>query len=187
VGSKDRCLEAGMNDYVSKPVRLADVEAVLERYFASRPASAGEVREPKAAPSAQPEPAPTFSKPAPASSEPIVDEEMIDELRTMEIPGESDTLLALINIFKRNGEAELDRLQKAIAAGQIREVNRVAHKLKGSCGNFGARKMFSICHRLETEAANQHIENAVQLCQEIRTAFDELNAALHRIHSGTKN
>jgi PAS domain S-box-containing protein len=174
VGSRDRCLEAGMDDYISKPVRLSDVEAALDRYMSANPASG-------ASPDAQSQPG---ASPTPPPEE-VVNDDMLDEMRQMEIPGETDPLGFLIGVFKRNGEAELQRLRDAIQERRARDVNRVAHKLKGSCGNFGAKKMFSICHKLELAGGADKLDEAPALMARVESAFHELVASLEARHPKT--
>ena len=170
-GSKDRCLATGMNDYLSKPVRLGDVESAFERYFSHTTAKWGvQSGEWKTLPPTLHSALPTLHSP----SLPVLSEEMIEELRGMEIPGEANALAVLINVFKLNGELDLQKLAVAAASGQARDVNRLAHKLKGSCGNFGAKKMFALCHRLEQAGAAQQLNEAPVLLEHVRSAFLEL-------------
>lgn len=123
---------------------------------------------------------PTGPGPAPPSNTGVVDPDVIRELRQMEIPGEPDALAALVKVFKTNAETDLVKLRTAVASLNARDVNRLAHKLKGSCGNFGAKKMAALCQILEKAGYDQKLEEAPVLFEKIEAACVELIDCLTR-------
>jgi CheY-like chemotaxis protein len=119
-GDRERCLEAGMDDYLSKPLRSETLDEVLERWIEA-PA------------------------PAPAAIEPLIDEARMRTFRD-DYPDIVDQLLEL---FLSSTPPLLDELRTAADAGDHDELRRAAHKLKGSCQNIGATFMATLCRTLE--------------------------------------
>ena len=126
---RQRCLEAGMDDHLAKPLRAADLQRVLDRHLqAARPA--GE---------------PTPESHLQASFD------YAAALREVE-----PELLQFIGLaFVRNCPVEFDRLRQAIAAAQAADFERTAHSLKGLFQGFGAKPLAQACAALERLAAAQ--------------------------------
>ena len=125
-GDRERCLEAGMDDYLSKPLRSEVLDEVLERWIA--PAG-----------------------PAPAAVEALIDEARIGSFRE-DYP---DIVDRLLDLFLDSTPPLLDELRVAADAGDHDELKRAAHKLKGSCQNIGATFMATLCRSIETAESGQ--------------------------------
>jgi CheY-like chemotaxis protein len=129
-GDRERCLAAGMDDYLSKPMRPDALDAVLERSLGARPAAGAPA-------------------PAPAAVEALVDEARVRGFRE-DYPEIADRLL---DLFAEATPPILADLRDAVAGGDAERVRRAAHKLKGSCQNIGATFMATLCVELETDAS----------------------------------
>ena len=119
-GDRERCLEDGMDDYLSKPLRSDVLDEVLGRWIAPAP--------------------------EPAAIEALIDEARMRSFRD-DYPDIVDRLLEL---FLDSTPPLLDELQAAADAGDGDELRRAAHKLKGSCQNIGATFMATLCRSIET-------------------------------------
>jgi len=119
--SEDRelCLAAGMDDYVSKPVRTADLAEVLER-------------------------AP-FSAPEPLA----VDPGNIAQLRGLFGEDDQDHFRRLVALFREDAPQSLAEMDAAAARGDGRSIMRLAHSVKGSAAYFGARPFQELCGKME--------------------------------------
>jgi CheY-like chemotaxis protein len=130
-GDRERCIEAGMDDYVSKPVSPEAFEEVLTRWI--RPHGP----QPRASSS---------SAPSEKTNGPL-DEEIIDGLLKID---EDGTLMdELVETFLRLAPARLAALEKAAEDGTAAPLERAAHSFLGSCGNLGCRRMADLCAKLE--------------------------------------
>ena len=116
-GDRDRCLEAGMNGYLSKPIDRAKLFAVVE----------GEDDAPVAAPAATPAPPPEAETPA------IDVPELLQRLG-----GDADLARDVVDLFRLDWPTSLARLRAALEAGDAGAVQRAAHSLKGAAGNLSA-------------------------------------------------
>ena len=130
VGDKEKCLEAGMNDFIAKPIDVAQLFATLARWIAPR-------RDPDAAASGGTAAAPEAPAARPQQAlAPIAGLKMEAALRR--VGGNLDLMRKLLGRFV---ETQLDahsRIVAALEAGDLDAATRDAHTLKGLAGNIGA-------------------------------------------------
>lgn len=108
----------------------------------------------------------------------ILDPAVLETLRQLTMPGEPDVLGEVLTVFLRETPARVERLRNAWAAGDIEQMQRAAHSLKGSAGNIGARAMFTVCKTLnETGDA----EAARPLIEALGAEYGKVEAEIHRL------
>lgn len=133
-GDREKCLKAGMDDYISKPVRLEVLSQALNRWGqdAPPPASASRVA-----------PVPV------AETETVLDRAILDSLRelTADSPG---GLRAIVVEFLGNAEGLIRDIEAAADRRDNEAIKRAAHTLKGSSGSMGAHSLQKFCARLES-------------------------------------
>jgi CheY-like chemotaxis protein/HPt (histidine-containing phosphotransfer) domain-containing protein len=121
-GDRERCLTAGMDDYLSKPLRPEALDAVLERWLGLAPAAGAEAAD-----------------------------RLIDAARMRTFRDDyPDIVDQLVDLFVQSTPPLLGELRAALDGDDRDELRRAAHKLKGSCQNIGATFMATLCHSLET-------------------------------------
>jgi two-component system sensor histidine kinase/response regulator len=136
-GDRERCLQAGMDDYISKPLRPDQLDAVLERWL-GRAAPAG------------------VDADASGNGTGLIDTGRVRRFKA-DYPQIVDRLVAL---FADVTPPLLEQLSNSVHAGDHDGVRRLAHKLKGSCQNVGAARMAALCRALEEPdgRATRHAE-----------------------------
>jgi signal transduction histidine kinase/DNA-binding response OmpR family regulator len=136
-GDREKALEAGMDDYLPKPVKTEVLEEVLERWVSKANEDKASVFEAGEASVGQ------------NSEEEPLDRSVLASLRELQEEGEPDILEELMGLFLSDAPPQLAALREAVEAGDARSVERVAHDLKGSSGNMGAVGIEAICAELE--------------------------------------
>ncbi len=160
--ARAKSLAAGMNDYVSKPINADELAAVLEKWT-----SASRLR-----------PIAEFDPPPP-SREPL-DAAALGNLRELETttPG---LLKNITKLFLEETPKGLERLKVAVSAEDAALSARLAHAMKGSAGNLGARGMAAICAEVEAHAKAGDFESAPNRVRELDREFDRVRSALHAL------
>ena len=129
VGDRDRCMETGMDDYLSKPARFDDLASALGHCPASRRASGGDARH---------------------SRDDVVCREKISSFRQLEEESGTTVLVSVIDLFIERTPPMFKDVRRAILSNDITRIARLGHTIKGSCSNFGAQRMKAACERLES-------------------------------------
>nr|WP_295374552.1 ATP-binding protein [Pseudoxanthomonas sp.] len=146
-GDRQRCLDAGMDDYLAKPVTREQLEACLQRWLPGHVAVAAP-RHPEPA-SVKPIPADAAAAARAATPTfPVLDHSMLEELR--EIAG--DETVRIISLFLEDAPRLIAALEKAAAVPDLDAMRDAAHTLKSSSANVGAMALSAAAKRVELGA-----------------------------------
>ncbi|MFK7822841.1 MAG: Hpt domain-containing protein [Oligoflexales bacterium] len=104
----------------------------------------------------------------------IIDESQLEALRELNEPGEDDIVTELIDIFISHSPQTLDLLKESILKQDRQNINKLAHKLKGSCSNLGAELMRNHCQFLEENAETLDWEEVNNRSEEIEKAYHQV-------------
>jgi len=156
-GDRERCLEAGMDGYVSKPVQLADLESALtathrEGSRQSAPEEDG------------------------AETEPL-DTSQLDLLRNLSTKDGKDLLGSLIRSFVETSASDLASARQHAEAGRWSEVQQSAHHLKGGSAALGARRVASLCAAIEERVRTRCTDEIGPLLDQLGLELDGARAA----------
>jgi two-component system sensor histidine kinase/response regulator len=161
-GDREKALEAGMDDYLAKPVNLEQLEKVLARWV-----SRGEKTDQGAY-------AAEAADAWPAASGPSIDHSVLDGLRDLQEEGEPDIISELIGLFLADVPPHLVALREAVQSGDILSVERTAHTLKGSSGNMGVVRMAAICAELEGIGRSETLAGAPVWIHRLEEEFERV-------------
>ena len=152
-GDREKTIEAGMDDYVSKPVKPGDLGAVLERWVLA--ADPGMVR-----------------KEAP------IDRDVLARLRGLQDEDEADIVAELAGMFLEDARSGLQTVEEALHKGDAPTIETVAHKLKGGSGNLGAGGLVGLFTRLEDMGASGDLSVGFELLERLREELGKVDLAL---------
>ena len=165
---RKQCLEAGMNDFISKPIRAPGLLQALQRHRA--------YRDNESLPSAAPAPA---TKPeVPATRAPRMEESLNDLLEDM--GGDIAILRELLTTFENITPAQLDHMESAVISGDLKVISRIAHSVCSSSAGIGALELSHACRRLEDTARKEGSEIEPSAVEEIRSLFTEACQVMQR-------
>jgi signal transduction histidine kinase/DNA-binding response OmpR family regulator/HPt (histidine-containing phosphotransfer) domain-containing protein len=171
-GDRERCLAAGMDDYVSKPLQASALEAVVRRWA---PANGDAVRETRL----------PAERRGPAGA--VVDAARLSELRGI-LAGDGDptTFVGMIEAFLDDTAARLETLHQGIARADAVATYQLAHALSGSLLNLGISRMAALAMTLEDRARRGDMGGAETLVQQLEDEFAGVRVALGPELEGAK-
>ncbi len=178
-GDRERCLQAGMDDYLSKPINRDTLQAVLARW--GKVVADVVADETAQAPSHATTPVP----PGPPSSmrdetpAAVLDQDVLDEL--LEVIGE-DTA-RIIGVFLEDTPPLIRQLQDASVAADLDQLRALAHSLKSASANVGAMALSSAAWRIEHDARAGTLERPAVAVALLIAEFARARIALAGYHA----
>jgi HPt (histidine-containing phosphotransfer) domain-containing protein len=161
---REDCLNAGMDDHLSKPFNTLALQNTLDRWM---PRSA--------APQAE---AAQLAAQATAKAAAVLDRPVLDELGKMLTNGKPELLTRVINVYLVESPKLMHRLKQAALANDAPEIARAAHSLKSGSANVGAMVLSRYCAEVEVLARRAETEQARKILANIETEHGCVQAAL---------
>jgi CheY-like chemotaxis protein/HPt (histidine-containing phosphotransfer) domain-containing protein len=149
VGEREKCLSAGMDDYLSKPVSRADLAVVLARWMGLPPAHEN-------APTVQDnaiEKYPSLTK-GEAEGKKISTVCWDESAALKRLDDDHDLLIEMIDLFLEEAPVQLTELRAALSQADFPALADAAHAIKGMAGHFSAEKIINLAIKLEHSARN---------------------------------
>ncbi len=186
-GDREKCLKAGMDDYLAKPVRPEAVQAALKRWGpvvknpSARPGPAGLQPETVARPHAAtpPEPQPTLPTAVQERAEPPVDIERLAEMAGGDEAGISE----LIELYFVQTSSQFEQLKAAVQANELEEVERIAHKAAGASATCGMNAVVAALRELERQGREGKLLEAAQLVAHALKELERIRTYLNNRQS----
>jgi two-component system, sensor histidine kinase and response regulator len=164
---RQRCLGAGMDDYFTKPVKVEQIQAMIEKWKAGRVGSpSGSV--PNDAVVGAPQSQQAASEVAPPRPCPLALERALSNLG-----GDAELLEEVVQVFLQTIPELLSQLNNAVRSGDAKEIAAAAHSIKGAAANIGAEVVSETARKLELMGKAETIADAAK---EIESLTGELDA-----------
>jgi len=164
-GDKEKCLASGMDGYVSKPIRPAELFAEIDKWVTS-----------------------------PQGSDTVQDTslqgnrnlpEQIDRLSLFErVEGDHELIAEMIHLFQEEAPHLLSVMRDALQSGDMLVLERAAHSLKGAAANLSAQATVAAALQVEKAAANHDLKSTTENLGALERAVEHLLQALVELRQG---
>lgn len=158
-GDRERCIEAGMNDYVAKPIRRDELIAAIRRVTDSLPG------------------VPVL----PEDSQPTAegDEQVFDEQGLLaRLDGDAELLERIVGLFVEDIRRQIGTLKNLLAEGELETARRQAHSIKGASGNAGALRLHRVARGIDEHLRTADVESARSDFPMLEVEFEYLLSVL---------
>jgi PAS domain S-box-containing protein len=185
-GDRERCLKAGMDDYLSKPINVDDLNVALEKWLAKAETEKTAENQTQSQRISETDNTTSNEPQANEGDETSIFNEAELVQRLMD---DQDLVEAVVIAFVEDMPLQITALKQFLASGDISGAQRQAHTIKGASANLGASRLRQVAFELEKLAKNSDIpeaeivSNISKRMPEIETAFEQLKQVLKRIYS----
>ena len=168
-GDRERCINAGMDDYLSKPISTAELKMCLQKWLpqdaAANDADAGET-----------ESTPTAERSGESAVDelPIINQDIYEQVLTMCEQASAGFYDRLMEKYRSSAEEDLESIQTAIAAQDSETIRTSAHRLKSSSGNWGGVRVSDLCQKIESAGRDKDVDLAASLFDNLKNEVDTL-------------
>ncbi len=159
VGDKEKCLQAGMDSYLSKPLQVCELKEELSPYIVFD----GDQQE--------------------LNGSGVFDNQLPVNMGHLDVvcSGHWSAKRELFNLFIENGKKDIESLKESASCGDLKSWMKCTHRLKGASGNLGAETFSKICEVSEktaNETSREEKEKQIESIQEAMTTIEEFYAKI---------
>jgi CheY-like chemotaxis protein/HPt (histidine-containing phosphotransfer) domain-containing protein len=160
-GDREKCLDAGMDDYIAKPIRTDDLAAMLQRWLDPDRKAAG-------------------SNARKTGEFDAVEMSPLDQLRAYDLSGGSTLVEELCRLFLTDTPVRIASLAGAVERGDAEEIHLIAHTVKGAAWLVGARQMGAVAEGLEHQSGLGLLRRAAEQSARLQKEYDRIRPFYER-------
>ncbi len=189
---REECLEAGMDDHMSKPFSRRQMQDMLNRWMprnrpvgnagnAGNPGNAGNAGHtgaPGAGGGAHTTQLAETASPGAAQSDEVLDRQVLDQLSDLQSKEDPELLTRVLTMYVLESPKAMAKLKQAVADGDAPEITRNAHSLKSTSANVGATTMSKLCADLQAAGKSANLDAARALFAKAEPEYDRVQTAL---------
>jgi CheY-like chemotaxis protein/HPt (histidine-containing phosphotransfer) domain-containing protein len=165
-GDREKCLDSGMNDYVSKPIHLQDLTETLQKAHKNLLKKLS-----------------SESKSKEIESNNVIDRKIIDSIRQLGGDKAEAILKKIICTYLETSPQLLENVETAINLQDADKLRKSAHTLGSSSANLGAIEFSKRCKELELMARSQDLTQGTQKVSQLVLEYHRVSSALQQIFS----
>ncbi len=171
-GDNKKCIEAGCDDYLAKPIDRRELLKIISKYLSSKSEDLSKKIDPCKAQVDELNQLCSDKK----SLDKQNNEEVINWSEIVSRGMDEKILKEVVPIFLADKKERLNKLTQAIEAGDAKEVKLYAHAINGGAGNVGAKKLSQAAFELERMASQGDLSNAEELLEQIKIEFQRFES-----------
>ncbi len=177
-GDRDKCIAAGMDDYMTKPFNLEQLGALLHRWLPllAKENKSEYARQKESAANPQ-----TNDSSNETKNITQINFAAIDKIRKLQRQGQPNVVVKVVKLFLENSQKTILSLESAISAGDHGSLQRCAYSLQSSCSTVGATDLARLCAELEMLGKTEDAEKAQSRLSVLEYEYDAICAALNKI------
>ncbi len=160
MGIKEQCQATGMDDYLSKPFNMDDLQKVMGKFLPSCIIARQVIEE-----EAEQDEAPQKKS--------LLDQGRLDMIRSLQRPDRPNVLKKIIVLYQQNSPALLRTIHEAVSNGDSVTLQEAVHSLKTASANLGAVELAAICKELENMGHREKSEAVKELLDDLEESFQE--------------
>ncbi|MBD2448201.1 PAS domain S-box protein [Nostoc sp. FACHB-152] len=157
-GDREACLAAGMDDYISKPVQMAELVHALS----------------KCQPHLQAQSTPISEQTNLVST---IDSKVVQSLRQM-VAEDQLALAELLHCYRREAAKLIQEIKESVATQDAQSLWKTAHKLKSSSASIGATNLAQLCQQLEVQGKSNTLFGCADICSQLQQEYEQVATAL---------
>ncbi|MDZ4732016.1 MAG: ATP-binding protein [Nitrospirota bacterium] len=185
-GDRERCLESGMDDYLSKPYTQATLQNIVCRWgtVADRPRMAATVNSDSGEVPGMQDVRGTVVSVGPKAgmrsdeAAGVLEQAVIQALKSLNHPGGPDVFRRLITVYLKSSMTAMAMLRNAVAQSNATAIFQAAHNLKSCSAMFGGRRLADLMKQLEAAGQSGMLESVEALLASAEVEYDLVSRAL---------
>jgi CheY-like chemotaxis protein len=188
-GDRQRCIDAGMDDYLTKPFSRNQLTDVLKKWLSHKLTKNLETEMVDQKPEEQLE---NFVLPPSVNKETttpraiekdsrtILNQATLNNIRSLQRQGAPDILEKIIHLYLSNSNNLLEELEKSVRMKDSVRIRSAAHSLKSSSANLGADTLAGLCQKMENMGKEENLQDSDQIFETLKMEYEAACNAMNQ-------